>query len=209
MRTFITIFVSLIFIFNNAQTNQEVLKAHKNSAEKYESEHKYFEALNHYYNILNIDNFGYYSENANAKIELLLPICRKAIIDKLKGAWILKQRFDYDYNSNLKFTDYMKVENNQLYFYNKSNEIILEINLNDNPFIYSEIAGFPSLKIDKEIWSISIRELKSEKRLRWRKHIDYNGNLVGKIDERGIIIDKNKRRIALQEEIDTYYEKID
>jgi len=209
LRTLISLFVLLNFTSAKAQTNEEVLKSHIVSAEKYELEHKYIEALNCYYNILKLENSSNYSKNARTKIRLLLPICRKEIIEKLKGTWKLKQRFDYDYNSNLKFSEYLEVEDNQLYFVDKSNEIILEINLNDNPFIYTDFAGFPSLKIDKEIWSISIRELRREKRLRCRKHIDYNGNLLCKIDERGIIINKKKRKIALEKEIDTYYVKID
>jgi len=117
-----------------------------------------------------------------------------------------KKKLDLDYYSNIKYTNFIQVENNKIIF-NNNKEIVLEINLENNPFSYNDFAGFPSIKLEKEVWYFSTRIVNGQKRLRLRKKIDKNGNLIGRLDHREIIMDNRKRKKALKKEIDTYYIK--
>ena len=201
-------FLLFIFLFSlaNAQTRLETINNYEKKAIEYENDGKYFDAINYYYTISKMDTLSK-GNNALKKIEILLPKCRELFFQEIKGKWKLKRKLDLDYYSNIKFTKYIKIENNSITFYENSKNIVSQINLENEPFSYNMFAGFPSLKLGNEIWSFSVRKVNGQNRLRLRKHIDKNGKLIVRIDERGIIIDKRKREKALRREIDTYYIK--
>ncbi len=203
-------FLLLIFLFiynsTNCQTKIATINNYEKKAIEYENEEKYFEAINYYYTISKMDTLTN-GNNALKKIEILLPKCRELFFNQIKGKWKLKKKLDLDYYSNIKFTKFIKIENNTITFYENSKNIVSQINLNTEPFSYNMFAGFPSLKLGNEVWSFSVRKVNGQSRLRLRKHIDKNGNLIGRLDHRGIIIDKRKREKALKQEVDTYYVK--
>ena len=195
----------ILSISIRAQKNLETIKDYDEKALKYESEGKLFEALNYYYVISKQDTLDI-GKKAVKKIELLLPKCRELFYNEIKGKWKLKKKLDLDYYSNIKYTNFIQVENNRIIF-KDNKKIVSEINLESNPFSYNDFAGFPTIKLEKEIWYFSTRIVCGQKRLRLRKLIDKNGNLIVRLDHRGIIIDNRKRKKALKKEIDTYYIK--
>jgi len=205
MKYILVMFFFILSISIRAQKNLEIIKDYEKKALNYESEGQLLEALNYYYIISKQDTLNI-RKNALKKIELLLPKCRELFYNEIKGKWKLKKKLDLDYYSNIKYTNFIQVENNRIIFKNNK-EIVSEINLESNPFSYNHFAGFPSLKLDKEIWYFSTRIVNGQKRLILRKQIDKNGNLIGRLDHRGIIRDNRKRKKALKKEIDTYYIK--
>lgn len=132
---------------------------------------------------------------------------RNEIINGLIGTWILKEKLDSDYNSNIKFTKFIAIDLDQISFLNDSKVIISRIDLKNNKFTTTSFSAFPSLQIDKEIWYFSVRKVNGQQRLRLIKQVDKNGNLVGRIDDRGSIINRKARKKALKKEIYTYYIK--
>ncbi|MCU7618781.1 hypothetical protein NZ698_16420 [Chryseobacterium sp. PBS4-4] len=209
MRKKSLIFSILLFIFSNtikAQLNSTIVKDHETKANHYESKHDYISAINLHYFILENDTLES-GKKAEAAIENLLPKCRELVFKQLQGKWELKKKLDFDYYSNIKYTKFIEIENDKIIFYDIPGKIVSEINLKTNPFSYHQFGGFPSLKLEQEIWTFSTRIVHREKRLRLRKHIDKNGNLVGNTDDRAAIVDSLEREKALQKEIDTYYIK--
>ncbi|WP_234111751.1 hypothetical protein [Chryseobacterium sp. R2A-55] len=206
MKYFLLIIFLLTINSINAQSNIELINNYEKKAAELEKDGNYFEAINYYYTISQMDTFRN-GENAIKKIEILIPKCRELFYQEIKGKWKLKKKFDLDYYSNIKFTKFIKIENNTITFYENSKNMVSQINLENQPFSYNMFAGFPSLKLGKEIWSFSVRKVNGQKRLCLRKHVDKNGNLIGLLDDRGIIINKRKREKALKQEIDIYYIK--
>ncbi|WP_152909122.1 hypothetical protein [Chryseobacterium sp. Hurlbut01] len=205
MKYILVMFFFILSITIRAQNNLEIIKNYEEKALNYENEGKLLEALNYYYAILKQDTLDN-GKNAIKKIEYLLPKCRELFYNEIKGKWKLKKKLDLDYYSNIKYTNLILVENNRIFFNN--NKInVSEINLESNPFSYNDFSGFPSIKLEKEIWHFSSRIVNGQKRLILRKQTDKNGNLIAKLDHRGIIIDNRKRKKALKKEIDTYYIK--
>lgn len=206
-------FIILTIIFSafsftiEAQINSQTLQDYENKADQYESKGDYISAINLHYFISKNDTLES-GKKSLQKIEYLLPKCRPVIMKELEGKWELKKKLDLDYYSNIKYTKFIEIKDNKITFYDSPEKIVSEINLEDNPFDYNEIGGFPSLKLEKEIWTFSPRTVNREKRLRLRKHIDKNGNYIGHIDDRGALVDSIEREIALKQEINTYYIKI-
>lgn len=194
----------LSFSLFKTQIKAEVLKNYEQIATQYEKKVDLLSAINVYYYISKNDTLES-NKKSLQKIEILLPKCREILLKELQGKWELKKKFDLDYYSNIKYTKFIEIKDNKIIFYNRPEEIVSEINLETNPFSYNDFGGFPSLKLDKEIWTFSTRKVNREKRLRLRKHIDKNGNLIILSDHRGVIIDDTEREIALKQEIDTYY----
>jgi len=199
----ILLFSTFSFILK-AQISSHILQDYENKANKYESKGDYISAINLYYFISKNDTLES-GKRSLQKIENLLPICTKTILKELSGKWELKKKLDLDYYSNIKYTKFIEIKDQKIIFYDTPEKIVVEINLEDNPFTYSNSGGFPVLKLDKEVWTFSTRTVNREKRLRLRKHIDKNGNFMGRIDDRGAIINPFDREIALKKEIDTYY----
>ncbi|WPO82442.1 hypothetical protein SD427_17005 [Chryseobacterium sp. JJR-5R] len=195
----------MLSISIRAQNSLEIIKGYEEKAINYENEERLIEALN-YYSVISRQDTLDIGKRAIKKIELLLPKCRELFYNEIKGNWKLKKKFDLDYYSNIKYTDFIKVENNRIFFIN-SKKIVSEIDLESNPFSYNAIAGFPSIKLEKEIWYFSIRVVNGQKRLRLRKKTDKNGNLIATLDHRGVIINERKTKKALKKEINTYYIK--
>ena len=190
-----------------AQSIEEIIKRYVKEAEKYENKGKCVEAINYNYTISKMDT-AIYKKNALEKINALFPKCKEKAYQELKGKWQLKEKLDLDYYSNIKFTKFIEIDNNKIVFYDDPNNIVNQINLDENPLSYNNFAGFPSLKLDKEIWSFSVRKVGRQVRLRLIKHIDKNGNLIGRIDDRAAIIDSQEREIAMRKEVNTYYLKM-
>lgn len=209
MKKIFTLFC-LIFMLSfslfKTQIKTEVLKNYEQIATQYEKKGDLLSAINVYYYISKNDTLES-NKKSLQKIEILLPKCREILLKELQGKWELKKKFNLDYYSNIRYTKFIEIKDNKIIFYNRPEEIVSEINLENNPFSYNDFGGFPSLKLDKEIWTFSTRKVNREKRLRLRKHIDKNGNLIVLSDHRGVIIDDTEREIALKQEIDTYYVK--
>jgi hypothetical protein len=207
MKKIFLIFSTLLSAISSeifAQISPKIFKEYELKANQYEDKKDYISAINLYYYISKNDSLQS-GKNSLQKIETLLPKCRDLIFKQLQGKWRLKKKLDLDYYSNIKYTKFVEIENNKIIFYDGSKKVVSEINLETTPFSYNQFGGFPSLKLEKEIWTFSVRIVNGEKRLRLRKHLDKNGNLVGKIDDRAAIIDAKQSEIALNQEIDTYY----
>lgn len=181
------------------------IKSQKIRAENLENKKDYINALNQYLYLYELDSSGINGISAKNKIDQLLPICRKLIYDKLKGKWKIKKNFERE-NSILKNVQYINVSNNEIVFIDdKANET--RYNLELNPFFSNVVSEFPSLRIDDEVWLINFRKINKETRLIWIKKIDKEGSFIATIDDRGIIKDPQKRKIALENEIHTYFVK--
>lgn len=202
---YILIILFALSISIRAQNNLEIIKGYEEKAIIYENEDRLIEALNYYHVISRQDTLDI-GKRAITKVELLLPKCRELFYKEIEGNWKLKKKLDLDYYSNIKYTDFIKVENNRIFFID-NNKIVSEIDLETNLLSYNDIAAFPSIKLEKEIWYFSTRIVNGQKRLRLRRKTDKNGNLIDTLDHRGVIINKRKRKKALKKEIDTYYIK--
>jgi hypothetical protein len=124
--------------------------------------------------------------------------------NNLEGVWKLKS-IEND-NTAIKFTEYLKIVNNEIYFFKieSGKEKLLEIkkfeikNLNRNQIKFE----------NGEIWSLWFRDANNETRLIWENNINKNGEFLIHTDDRGIIKNSELRKIALEKEIFTYYIKI-
>ncbi|MFC7346972.1 hypothetical protein ACFQO9_09625 [Chryseobacterium zhengzhouense] len=199
----ILIFPTFLLILK-AQISSHTIQDYENKANKYESKGDYISAINLHYFISKNDTLES-GKKSLQRIENLLPKCTEIILKELYGKWELKKKLDLDYYSNIKYTKFIEIKDHKIMFYDTPDKIVVEINFENNPFTYSDSGGFPSLKLDKEVWTFSTRTVNREKRLRLRKHVDKNGNLTGRTDDRGAIINPLDREIALKQEIDTYY----
>ena len=209
----IKFFFSFILSFLSFHLNSQMkiydstfLKNQKIIAENFEKEKDYINSLNQYSYLSKIDSSSTNAIDFKNKINQLLPICRNLVYNELKGKWKIKQNYESE-NSILKNSKYLIISNNEIIFLDdKSKEI--KYNLISNPFFLNIFNEFPSIKIDNEIWLISLRKINNETRLIWTKKMDKNENLLMTIDEREIIRDPEKRRIALENEIHTYFVKV-
>ncbi|WP_312077046.1 hypothetical protein [Chryseobacterium sp.] len=202
--TISVLFFSTLLCTLKAQISYHKLQDYENKAKQYEAKGDYISAINLHYFISKNDTLEI-GKNSLQRIENLLPKCTAVIMKELVGKWELKKKLDLDYYSNIKYTKFIEIKDHTILFYDTPEKVVVEINLEDNPFTYNDFGGFPSLKLDKEIWTFSTRKVSREKRLCLRKHIDKNGNIVGRIDDRGALINSINREIALRQEIDTYY----
>lgn len=59
-----------------------------------------------------------------------------------------------------------------------------------------------------EVWTLWFRDANNEIRLIWENNINKNGDFLIHTDDRGVIKNKELRKIELEKEIFTYYIKI-
>ncbi len=132
--------------------------------------------------------------------------CQNSFKECLNGSWKLSEK--HKCNTLLNFSNYIKFTHDEVHFYNskdEKNEIIYQIKNLDSPnnHINSQLIKFEN----GEVWQLNIRKINNEIRLIWKLDIDAEGIHWIHADDRGIIRDKEKRRLALESEINTYYFK--
>ena len=165
-----------------------------NKALSFEKSNQLEESLRWYFFIYQKDTISQDRKFVQKKIDSLIPIVRKATIHKLKGKWKLSNNLERD-STNIIFSDLIKFTNKKIIFFNKSKKIRTE-KLKIEPFTYRLSYDYPSLKIgNNETWILNFREINNERRLIFEKRMDKNGQVWGMIDDRGIIKDKEKRKM--------------
>jgi hypothetical protein len=148
---------------------------------------------------------------ARKKIDSILPIAQKRIINELKGDWRLKE-LNYDPYPG-KFTDNIRITDNEIIFYKlDSNNTEVKLRTEKIKFL-----SYDSLKYDfsarrfifenSEVWTFWVSNKKRLKKLYPKIYRDSDGSRKILLDERGIIIDKKARKKAMKKEIYTFYVK--
>lgn len=126
--------------------------------------------------------------------------------NSLEGIWKLKSIRNDD-NTSINFTEYLKFVSNEIYFFKieSRKEKLLEIKKYE---IKNE--NLNQIKFENgEVWTLFFRDANNEIRLIWENNINKNGDFLIHTDDRGVIKNKELRKIELEIEIFTYYIKIE
>jgi hypothetical protein len=148
---------------------------------------------------------------AKKKIDSILPIAQKKIINELKGDWRLKE-LNYDPYPG-KFTEHIRITDNDIVFYKlDSNNTEVKLRKEQIRFLsYDSLNDDFSARIfifkNSEVWTFSVSNKKRIKKLYPEIYRDSDGNRQHLLDERFIIIDKKARKKAMEKEIYTFYVK--
>jgi hypothetical protein len=125
--------------------------------------------------------------------------------NSLEGIWKLKSIRNDD-NTSINFTEYLKFVNNEIYFFKieSGKEKLLEIKKYE-----IKNKNLNQIKFENgEVWTLWFRDANNEIRLIWENNINKNGDFLIHTDDRGVIKNKELRKIELEKEIFTYYIKI-
>lgn len=209
---FLILIFSILFLQSQIKSpSHERLLEFEKRALYFEYKKDYNEALRLYYQIKSFDSLSDLNKRSNDKIDYLLPICRKETVNKLKGKWKLKKLETND--TNIIFTQLIQITDKEINFIEEDNgkeKIIASHSLSINPFVRNRDYEFPTIKFgENEIWILSFREINNEKRLIWERKVDKNGDSYIAVDERELIKGSIERKNALEDELDTYYIKIE
>lgn len=210
--TFLLIFTFFISQSQIKNPTQEMLLDYERQALYFEAKKDYHEALKLYYQIKTTDSVSDLSKRSDNKIDYLLPICRKATVDKLKGKWKLKKKLRNE-EADIIFTSLIVFIEEKIIFIEdkdcKEKEILSQ-DLLIEAYPQKTDSDFPTIRFGKnEVWVLSFREINNEKRLIWEQRVDKNGNKHFTLDERRMIKNPLIRKKALDDEVHTYYVKIE
>jgi len=203
----------LIFSFSFLQSqikqpSHEMLFGYEKKALYFEAKKDYNEALKLYYQIKTADSLSDLSNRANNKIIYL----KKKTFDKLIGKWKLKKKLKNE-ETDITFTNIIVFTEENVIFIQECNDnekVMVGKSLPIGSFIKNEYYAFPTIRSgENEVWTLSFREINNEKRLIWKNVVDKNGDTYITVDERGYKRDPAKRKKALEDEIHTYYIKVE
>ena len=208
---FIVIFGFCYFKGQFQNPSHKILLGYDRRALYFEAKKQYKESLMLYCKIKLFDSLTDLNKRAVNKINYLLPICQAEAANKLIGKWRLKKK-EKDYQTAVKFTNIIEFTSEKIFFIEEreckgqvigSHELLIE------PFVQKGDSDFPTIKIGKnEIWVLSFQEINGEKRLIWEKRAQDNF-IIHTLDERSMIKNPLDREKSLEEEINTYYIKIE
>lgn len=132
--------------------------------------------------------------------------------DNIIGTWKIKQKLNND--TSIIFGEYLRFLNNEILFLKMEGdkeiiETVIKIEFVDeldnlNKRFSGQLVKFPN----GEIWELQFRDINNETRLIWKQKKTREGGYLFQIDDRGIIIDSEKRKKAFEGEINTYYVKL-
>jgi hypothetical protein len=128
------------------------------------------------------------------------------------GKWKLSEIHSYNEKTKIYFSEILVIENNQIYFSKSQNaeSVNLNFQLLVHPEKYIDNQLYKMIKLENgEIWELEFREINNQKRIIWKCIKDSEGDSWIQLDERSIIRDSEKRKKALEGEINTYYTKIE
>lgn len=210
------VLISTFLIFCNNLIAQESSLT-KNKVEWFESGQKYLKkrklevAFSQFYMANKYDKNSKIQILARQKMDSLLHLIYKQIIQEWKGNWKIKELHDNRYAT--KFSDYIRINDDKIIFYQKDSrgkETIIRSEL-VRFFPLDSMKSFYSLRKvvfeNSEIWSFEVDKKKSQKRLYPILERDSPGRSYMIIDERSFIMDKKLRKEALKNEINTFYVK--
>lgn len=214
MKNLVLILTFLIFC-NNLIAQESSLT--KNKVEWFESGQKYLKkrklevAVSQFYMANKYDKNSDIQILARQKIDSLLPLIYKKIIQEWRGNWKIKELHSSRYSA--KFSEYIHINDDKIVFYQKDSkgkETIIRSEL-IRFFPYDSMKTFYSLRKvvfeNSEIWSFEVEKKKSQKRLYPTLERDSSGHGYMIIDERSFISDRKLRKEALKKEIYTFYVK--
>ncbi|ESU25226.1 hypothetical protein FLJC2902T_31670 [Flavobacterium limnosediminis JC2902] len=141
--------------------------------------------------------------------------CQNDFQKEINGTWKVKKMI-MNNNTSIDFGEYLKFINNEIHFFKMESGKEIEESIKKIVFINYPIKnvspehrGGQLIKFEnEEIWELWLRDINNEKRLIWQLRITKDGEYVIKTDDRGIIKDPEARKKALEDEINTYYIKL-
>ena len=146
---------------------------------------------------------------ARLKIDSILPLAKKKIINKMKGDWKLKE-FHGNFHP-LKFSDYIKITDKEIVFYKKDSfgkKVILrkeQIRFLPYDSIKSIFSARKFVFKNTEIWEFWLSHKKNKKKLYPEIDTDSLGRGQSRVST--IMINKKERKKALKKETQTFYVK--
>jgi len=210
--TFRLNFIFFLLFFSNLEAQKSLTqKDWFESGEKFLKKKNFEFATSQFYMAEKYGSDTIIKKKARKKIDSILPLAQKNIINELKGDWKLKELNYNPYPG--KFPEYIRITDNEVVFYKVgSNNDEIKLRTEQIRFL-----PYDSLKYDfsarriifsnSEVWTFWVSRKKRQKKLYPKIYKDSIGNSKILLDERGIIIDKKERKKALQKEIYTYYTK--
>ena len=203
--------ILLLFSLNLKAQKSLTQKDWFESGEKFLKKKNYEVATSQFYMAEKYGSDTIIKKVARKKIDSILPIAQKKIINELKGDWKLKE-LNYDPYPG-KFTEHIRITDNEIVFYKlDSNNTEVKLRKEQIRFL-----SYDSLKYDfsarrfifknSEVWTFWVSKKKRIKKLYPEIYRDSDGNRQHLLDERFIIIDKKRRKKAMEKEIYTFYVK--
>ena len=128
--------------------------------------------------------------------------------ENFNGKWKLSKNFTENIKTEIIFSEILLIENNKIIFQNSQNKesVTLRFKLIKHPEKYINCQIYKMVKlVNGEIWELEFNEKKNQKRIIWKCIKDSEGNSWIQLDERSMIRDPEKRKKALEREINTYY----
>lgn len=132
--------------------------------------------------------------------------------ENFNGKWKLSEIYTENIKTEIIFSEILLIEDNKIIFQNiqKKQSVTLRFKLieHSEKSINKEIYKMIGLE-NGEIWEIKFRDINNQKRIIWKCIKDSEGVSWIQADDRGMIRDPEKRKKALDGEINTYYTKIE
>ena len=132
--------------------------------------------------------------------------------ENFNGKWKLSENYTENIKTEIIFSEILLIENNKIIFQNSQNKesVTLSFKLIKHHEKYINCQIYKMVKLENgEIWELEFREKKNQKRIIWKCIKDSEGASWIQLDERSMIRDPEKRKNALEREINTYYTKIE
>ena len=128
--------------------------------------------------------------------------------ENFNGKWKLSENFTENIKTEIIFSEILLIENNKIIFQNSQNKesVTLSFKLIKHPEKYINCQIYKMVKlVNGEIWELEFNEKNNQKRIIWKCIKDSEGASLIQLDERSMIRDPEKRKKALEREINTYY----